>query len=138
MNDGLQKLVNQVISAIYQNDEKIVFRYGHGDFLEMHAIGDCCSKSWIEAVDIIPGAVGSEIISIFNESLESVNDHPDYDCLAFYKTIIRTRKGDIIIDYRNSSNGYYGGWLEEHPFDPRNIPKLLASIDPEKMLKELI
>lgn len=37
---------------------------------------------------------------------------PDDECIKYYGFKITTSKGHIIIDYRNSSNGYYGGSLE--------------------------
>jgi hypothetical protein len=39
------------------------------------------------------------------------SDDSEYEIIAFYGLKITTDKGDIIIDYRNSSNGYYGGNL---------------------------
>lgn len=33
-------------------------------------------------------------------------------CIAYYGMKITTEKGRCVIDYRNSSNGYYGGSLE--------------------------
>jgi len=33
------------------------------------------------------------------------------DCVAYYGLKITTEKGRAMIDYRNDSNGYYGGWL---------------------------
>jgi hypothetical protein len=41
----------------------------------------------------------------------------DPDVLAFYGCKISTDGGEIVIDYRNDSNGYYGGslsWPGEH------------------------
>lgn len=41
----------------------------------------------------------------------------EYDVVAYYGCKISTNKGDIVIDYRNSSNGYYGGnlaWPDEN------------------------
>ncbi len=36
-------------------------------------------------------------------------DEKEYDCLQFYGYKITTDKGDATIEFRNSSNGYYGG-----------------------------
>ncbi len=136
MSSDLDTLTGKSILAIYHDDYRIVFRYGINDYLEMHAYGDCCSKSWIESVDIIPGALGATITSIFDDKI-SEQDRVD-EVVQFYKTIIRTTHGDIIIDYRNSSNGYYGGSLEKKNFNYDALPRLFASIDPAMLLKELI
>ena len=37
--------------------------------------------------------------------------HTDPDSLQFYGCKISTDRGEIVIDYRNDSNGYYGGNL---------------------------
>jgi predicted Mrr-cat superfamily restriction endonuclease len=36
----------------------------------------------------------------------------DYETIKVYQTSFATPKGEIIVEYRNSSNGYYGGWLQ--------------------------
>lgn len=41
---------------------------------------------------------------------ESLNEG---DYIKVYRTTIVTDRGFIDIEYRNSSNGYYGGWLEK-------------------------
>ncbi len=138
MSDTLkEKLVDQYISAIYADDERIVFRYGNNEILDMQAIGDCCSRSWIEAVEVTPGALGSRVTDILVDSMEDKEASTEDDCIQVYLTIVRTLRGDIYIEYRNSSNGYYGGYLEERVFK-NDLPKLIASIDPDMMLKELI
>ena len=74
--------------------------------------GDCCSETWIEHVELPSLGFPAKVISV--EELE-LNKEPqrdnNYECLEFYGCKITTDKGDIIIDYRNESNGYYGGEL---------------------------
>ena len=41
----------------------------------------------------------------------SVRNDEEFYCLEVYGLKITTDKGDLVIDYRNSSNGYYGGNL---------------------------
>lgn len=83
---------------------------------------DCCSYSWVEHVEL--PALG------FPAAVLSVNDidmpegagssfHPGNDVLQFYGCKIVTDRGEIVIDYRNDSNGYYGGsltWPGEHHY----------------------
>lgn len=68
--------------------------------------GDCCSNTWIENVElpILPATV------IAVEDIDMPDKgQPEYGAIAYYGCKISTDKGDIIIDYRNESNGYYGG-----------------------------
>jgi len=74
--------------------------------------GDCCSHTWIEHVSLpaygFPATVtGAENLQMPDP--ESIST--DGDEIAYYGFKIMTNKGDIIIDYRNASNGYYGGGL---------------------------
>ena len=74
--------------------------------------GDCCSDTWIESVEL--PALGFPAIVAAVSDLDMPDheyDEKEFSCLAFYGCKISTDKGDIIIDYRNESNGYYGGNL---------------------------
>jgi hypothetical protein len=77
---------------------------------------DCCSLSWIENVELPAGGFPCKVVSVNDLHLESKTvreDHDIYDdsVIAFYGCKITTDKGLIEIDYRNESNGYYGGNL---------------------------
>src|SRR3990167_8080426 len=77
----------------------------------------------ILGIDLSDGAqeiridvIGSTVI--FMEDSDAISsDHPEHDgkCpehIEVYNTKISTFGGIIVIEYRNSSNGFYGGWLE--------------------------
>lgn len=134
---GLKKLIGKHISAIYQDSCNIVFKFGNGEILSMYAYAECCSDTWIETVEIIPGAVGATVTEIKEETFVATDD-PIHDCLKSYQTRIRTLSGDIVIEYRNASNGYYGGELEEGLAVPNPLPPLIAYLNPERLLKEII
>jgi hypothetical protein len=70
---------------------------------------DCCSHTWIESIEL-PCAFPAIVNSIENLRLKDDKENND-ETIRFYGCKILTNKGDIIIDYRNSSNGYYGGSL---------------------------
>jgi hypothetical protein len=47
----------------------------------------------------------------------------DHECLTVYQTHFRTERGDVTLEFRNSSNGYYGGYLiyeGAFPAEPAN------------------
>jgi hypothetical protein len=72
---------------------------------------DCCSESWIEHLSI--PKLPATILSIEDKDFgrcDSDGTRQEYD--QKYSTILKTDQGDFEIEYRNSSNGYYGGWLE--------------------------
>ena len=78
--------------------------------------GDCCSQTWIESVIEEDALIGRTIIAVedlelsapFNGNEKTVHDKYE-DSMEFYGFAMRTERGKCVIDYRNSSNGYYGG-----------------------------
>jgi hypothetical protein len=81
--------------------------------------GDCCSNSWIEHVDLPAMGLPATVLTVSDLDLPGSNDNdPEHECLQVYGLKITTDKGDIVIDYRHSSNGYYGGelwWSKDDP-----------------------
>lgn len=73
---------------------------------------DCCSHTWIEHIEFPALGFPALVISAEDLNLDKPDSWDDGDCISFYGFAIRTDKGDMVIDYRNSSNGYYGGSLE--------------------------
>jgi hypothetical protein len=107
-------LEGKSITAIeIANDKKAVRFLIEGDNpVVAKADGDCCSNSWIEHVELPAMGFPVKVISVKDIDLPgSCDDSEEYECLTVYGCKIVTDKGDIIIDYRNSSNGYYGGDL---------------------------
>ena len=76
------------------------------------ADGDCCSSTWIEHVELPALGFPAKVLKVEDIDLPGSNDNDsEYECLAVYGLKITTDKGEVVIDYRNSSNGYYGGNL---------------------------
>ena len=82
---------------------------------------DCCSHTWIESVIEESALVGYTITAI--DDLELPNNEPangnekttteNYEEeMSFYGLAITTERGKCVLDYRNSSNGYYGGSMD--------------------------
>jgi hypothetical protein len=82
---------------------------------------DCCSSSWIETFDY-ESIIGGTVTAVVEKAMEFSPETPDllptkypnfqqdYDRQYFYEIV--TDKGSATIEMRNSSNGYYGGWLK--------------------------
>ena len=80
------------------------------------ADGDCCSTTWIESVELPALGLPAKVSAVEDLDLGEREDE-EYECLAFYGCKIDTDKGSMTIDYRNESNGYYGGnlsWPGDH------------------------
>ena len=106
-----EKLLNRKIVEVRNLNDGMAFEIEFEDGIQRFEVyADCCSSSWIEHLDVPSNVKGSTLLSIDEQTISN-DSHPEYDCLQVYETRFRTNKGDIVLEYRNSSNGYYGGSL---------------------------
>lgn len=107
---------------VYDDKRRIRFVYTDGTEKRFYAEGDCCSSSWIEHLEAPDNIHGATITHVMEFSEGEITDdsltmdpltRSNHECLKAYQTVVSTTKGDISIEYRNSSNGYYGGSLVE-------------------------
>jgi len=73
-----------------------------------YADGDCCSHSWFESINNPENIIDSEIIGIEKKEIITGKENDDNSVIAFGYTL-KTNKGYTDIEFRNESNGYYGG-----------------------------
>ena len=108
----------KILERVEWNEDEIKIFTKCGDTYSATAQGECCSESFICHID--EPVLGAEILDdtmreIDLPSQENIcslprKDHEnDVETQYFYK--LRTTKGDLIVEMRNYSNGYYGGWL---------------------------
>lgn len=99
--------------------EAILFETDAGPIVA-HCDADCCSHTWVEHIELPFRGFPAIVTAVDNLDLPGSDDnHPTHDCLQVYGLKITTDHGEIVIDYRNSSNGYYGGsltWPDEHHY----------------------
>ena len=117
MNPLIGKVVTDILIA---SDKKaLLFKTTDGDEIA-RADGDCCSSTWIESIELPALGFPCKVLSVENLNMpEQEYDESQFECLAFYGCKIVTDKGDVVIDYRNESNGYYGGnlsWSDDDYF----------------------
>lgn len=112
-------LVGRTLTGMKIADDKgaLLFNTTDGDVL-VRADGDCCSHTWVEHVEL-PVSFPCVVSAVDDLDMREPQDDGDYEVIKFYGCKIVTDKGDIVIDYRNSSNGYYGGnlvWPDDRYF----------------------
>ncbi len=102
------KTIIQII--ISPDKESITFITDKGD-ITAQTYAECCSSTWIEDVEL--PALGFPALVIKVDDLEMPQTfQPENGCIDTYGFKITTDKGEIVLDYRNESNGYYSGHLE--------------------------
>lgn len=110
-------LVGKVLTGIKiaKDRQALLFQTTEGDML-VNVDADCCSHSWVENVEL--PALGFPATVTAVDDLGLPEDYykrhpgpPEEESLSLYGCKITTDRGEIVIDYRNESNGYYGGNL---------------------------
>jgi hypothetical protein len=124
-NDLVGKTINKI--HMDPSKEQIVFETSRGNFAYF-AAGDCCSTSWFEHLDGVDALIGGTISSVddieqseIGEAFETLliklglstekADDAGHECIQKYFFKFTTDKGRASLDMRNSSNGYYGGYV---------------------------
>lgn len=110
----MNPLVGKKLVSLQLADDKKAIRFVLEDGeCVAHADGDCCSETWIEHVSL-PTSFPATVLEVADLNLPQPDDSGE---LKYYGCCIKTDRGDLVIDYRNSSNGYYGGdltWGDEY------------------------
>ncbi len=115
MYPDFKNMLNRKIASVELNRERDVITFTFQDGFErtFSTEGDCCSHSWIEHLEMPNNIAGATLLAV--EASDTITqDHAEHDDsgeIKVYNTSFKTDRGEIILEYRNSSNGYYGGWL---------------------------
>ena len=117
----MKELEGKIIKQIFiDKDEQhyILFKTDAGNIV-YHADADCCSESWFYHILGFDNLINHKVVSV--EEIDTGDAPEDGRCRQEYDDLycikIKTEKGHADIEFRNSSNGYYGGWLELHSTD---------------------
>lgn len=107
MDTGAQVLVGKTLIKVELAEDRKAIRFTVADgAIVAKCDGDCCSDTWIESVDMPAGGLPALVLAAADLDLPQHSDE-----LALYGLKLTTDKGDLVLDYRNESNGYYGGNL---------------------------
>lgn len=107
------QLIGKTITAIEIAEDQKALRFVLTDGeCVVNVDGDCCSSTWIEHIELPALGFPAQVVSVedLNMSRPDEGEHGD-SVTAFYGCKVTTDRGEIVIDYRNESNGYYGGNL---------------------------
>lgn len=103
-------LIGKTITKVELAADKLAIRFtADGEEVVAKCDADCCSFTWIESVEMPAGGLPAKVLEAADLDLPSQDK--DGNLLKFYGLKLTTDKGDLVLDYRNESNGYYGGSL---------------------------
>ena len=118
--EDIDKLLGREVTgfALSNDSETLSLSFRDGGSADLVTEGDCCSTTWIESIDT-PEYLKGTIQAIENIDMPSLGNTPTpkrgyVDEVQYYGLKITTDKGSAVIDYRNDSNGYYGGSINLH------------------------
>lgn len=118
---AMRNLIGRTIMRILLDKEKGVYLAIETDlgFLYYYADGDCCSNSWFNDFIGVEALIGHRVQSIEEVDLPVVKEE-DNKVVQAYGVKIITDYGRAEIVFRNKSNGYYGGNIEQLAKRPIN------------------
>lgn len=105
-------LIGKTITELKIAEDKtaLLFVTDSGE-IKVRCDADCCSFTWIEHIETPALGFPAKVLSAENIEMPDLGDMPECDVVSYYGFKITTDKGDLVIDYRNDSNGFYGGNL---------------------------
>ena len=129
--DGIESaLTGQVVKTILVNDDAstLVIETDNGAVI-LDAFGDCCSESWFADLLGVDTLLGQRIAKVEEIELPDYNvddgrSRQESDQVYGYR--FATMRGYADLIFRNSSNGYYGGWLGVGSIHPDHLTPITA------------
>lgn len=113
--ERMKRLLNEKIDYVLidSNSELLIFKTNNNTFL-YQVEAECCSETWIESISNVNNLIGEMVLSVerkqFNNLyIEIAKSEDERECLEIFGYTIKTMKGYTDIEFRNESNGYYGG-----------------------------
>jgi hypothetical protein len=122
----MEELIGRKILKVQLDAEKVYLNFvtdiGNVTY---GCFADCCSESWINHINGISELLGGTVqdadeVDFFSLlQIEPEATRQEYDRVLFHR--IKTEKGWCSFEFRNSSNGYYGGSLDKEDTLPDDV-----------------
>lgn len=104
------KIVKEIFVSPGEDEIRIVTDEGT---MGAQAVGDCCSESWFADFTGVDALLNHRVLEVEIVDMDDPCDdrcRQEVDQVYGYK--FKTEAGYADLVFRNSSNGYYGGWVE--------------------------
>jgi hypothetical protein len=115
-NEQMEQLKNKLVKGVFISEcgEYLRFETNIGSLI-WQAVGDCCSKTWfadILGIDVLINSVVYRIERLDMSQYDVLDGRCKQERDKAYGFRFRCTMGHFEVIFRNSSNGYYGGWIE--------------------------
>mgnify|MGYP001592970046 FL=1 len=98
------------LSERWAEHDTLTFLTDQG-LVSYYAVGECCSTTWFNDILGVDALIGAKVTSV--EAVDTIDVSGPHEYVDQYGYKLTTNKGYADVVFRNSSNGYYGGRLEE-------------------------
>jgi len=112
----MKELIGKTIQkALINEDQSLIAFVTEVGNIYFIAQGDCCSETWFSDILNVTNIFNAKVTSVRSIELPEYNvedgrTRQQYDSVYGYKLV--SAKGETTVIFRNSSNGYYGGYVE--------------------------
>ncbi len=109
--------IGKTVKSIRMDSDYAILMFDDGTHQTFAVEGDCCSYSYFTDFVGVAKLIGAPILSVEEVSVDTdalgiKDSEPDsYECIQIYGYKFVTELGESTLVFRNSSNGYYGGWM---------------------------
>ena len=103
--------------------DRAIIYFDDGGCVTISTVADCCNDVWFEHIEDV-GVSGGKVIGLHAKPGFEVSDDEmvgNQECEDVFLFTIKTTKGDLDFEMRNSSNGYYSGTCVFDFFDARGV-----------------
>jgi hypothetical protein len=130
----MKSLVGKTVVKVLANPEltALAFELNDGTTMYFQAYGECCSESWFNHFSGLRALLGATVMNYEQIDMKDVAPSGRQECDQVYGQKLTTTQGIVDIELRNSSNGYYGGYVRDVTDAYAGKPRYTGS------LKELV
>lgn len=117
---SMDDIIGRTISRLFvgPGEECLVFDTDAG-LIAFETFADCCSETWFADIVGVDALLGGTVTAVVTRELpDPDDDRSRQDVDSAYGFGLITNKGVCDVIFRNSSNGYYGGWLDQSDTAP--------------------
>jgi hypothetical protein len=125
---GLDDLIGKSIARIRWSEDHLVFNTSDGAQFAFGVAGDCCSSSYFHDFYGVAHLLNNgPVLSV--RAIDLPEFEQDYEHIQCYGHELVTKHpiwGEVtsVFSFRNSSNGYYGGWMYKVDSFPQELPEI--------------
>jgi len=122
MYNELKDLIGKTIKEVRIEPTNTYIQFETEDWIFSYITeGDCCSESWINHISGLQAIIGHKVLKTEEVDMPTIHlgqkgfsERQEVDQVYCFK--IFTNQGVCELEMRNSSNGYYGGYLKKVDF----------------------